>query len=168
MSKDEAALALALIRVLQDRLRAVRAATAKDVTGTWQVSDRNAAVLPDGTKIGSVVLAKGKRTAAVDDADAFLEWVLVTHPDEVEQTVEVRVKRDFVDRMLAFARQTGSTVDPATGEEIPGLLVREGDPVPTTTLERDAPHLVANAWQDGRLSELLAALFRPEIEGGDQ
>ncbi|OLT14487.1 hypothetical protein BJF79_49015 [Actinomadura sp. CNU-125] len=161
-------MALALIKVLQDRLKKARTTTATAVTDTWKVSDRNAAVLPGDTKIGSITLAKGKTTAEVDDEDAFLEWVLVTHPGEVEQKFVVQVKPDFIDRMLAFARQTGSVVDPATGEVIPGLLVREGDPHPMVTLERDAADLVARAWQDGQLGELLGGLFRPELEAGDQ
>lgn len=167
MSKDETALTFALLKVLSARIGAAKKAADQDITGGWEVKDRNAAVLPDGTKIGSVTLAKGKTTVDITDADAFMEWVLETHPDAIEQVQITRVNQDFTDRMVMFARATGSTVDPATGEAVPGLRVREGTPYAMTTLEPDAAELVAKAWQNGELTELIAALVQPTISAGE-
>lgn len=167
MSKDDTALTFALLKVLSTRLGKAKKAADAEIRDGWQVKDRNSAVLP-GTeiKIGSVTLAKGKLTADLVDADKFLEWVLTYHPDQVEQETVTRVNADFTARMISYARQTGSNVDPATGEEIPGLRVQEGDPYAMTILEDDAAEKVAKAWQSGELTELIASLVQPAIEGG--
>lgn len=167
MSAHETALTFALLKVLRDRLSTAKAAADTEIKTTWRVKDRNAAVLPNGAELGSVTLAKGRATAHLADEDAFMAWVLETHPDEVEQISITRVKPDFQDRILSFARQTGTTVDPATGEEVPGVKVVEGDPYPTTRLAPDAEELVAAAWQNGSLPELIGALVQPAIEGAD-
>lgn len=166
MSKDDTALTFALLKVLSTRIGKAKKNADAEIRDGWQVKDRNAAVLPDGTKIGSVTLAKGKLTADLVDADKFLEWVLTYHPDEVEQVTVTRVNADFTARMISYARQTGSNVDPATGEEIPGLRVQEGDPYAMTILADDAAEQVAKAWQNGQLTELIASLVQPAIEGG--
>lgn len=166
MSKDDTALTFALLKVLSTRIGEAKKNADAEIRDGWKVKDRNAAVLPDGTKIGSVTLAKGKLTADIVNQDAFLEWVLATHPDAVEQVTVTRVNPDFAARMVAFARATGSTADPATGEEVPGLRVQEGDPYAMTILEEDAVEQVAKAWQDGELGELIGALVRPAIEQG--
>lgn len=168
MSKDETALTLALLKVLSTRIGAAKKAADKEITESWEVADRNAAVLPrSGTKIGSVTLAKGKRSVDIVDQDAFMEWVLENHPDAIQQVQVTRVDPDFTQRMIAFARATGSTADPATGEEVPGVRVRDGEPYPMTKLEDDAAELVAEAWQSGELSDLIAGLVRPAVEAGE-
>lgn len=167
MSKDETALTVALLKVLSTRIGAAKKTADKDITGGWEVSDRNAAVLPNGTKIGTVTLAKGKRSVDITDQDAYMEWVLEMHPDAVQQVQVTQVDPDFTARMIAFARATGSTADPATGDEVPGLRVRDGDPYPMTKLEDDAAALVAEAWQNGELADLIAALVRPVVEAGE-
>ncbi|HWB34959.1 MAG TPA: hypothetical protein VHA75_02940 [Rugosimonospora sp.] len=167
MSKDETALTVALLKVLSTRIGAAKKAADKDITGGWEVSDRNAAVLPNKAKIGTVTLAKGKRSVDITDQNAFMEWVLENHPDAIQQVQVTQVDPDFTARMVAFARATGSTADPATGEEVPGLRVRDGDPYPMTKLEDNAAELVAEAWQSGELSELIASLVRPAVEAGE-
>lgn len=167
MSKDETALTVALLKVLSGRIGTAKKTADTDITGGWEVSDRNAAVLPNGTKIGTVTLAKGKRNVDITDQDAFMEWVLETHPDAIQQVQVTQVDPDFTNRMISFARATGSTTDPATGEEVPGLRVRDGDPYPMTKLEDDAAELVAEAWQSGELAELIAALVQPTVEAGE-
>ena len=168
MSKDHTALTLALLKVLSSRLGAAKKTADTEITGGWEVADRNAAVLPGGVKIGSVTLAKGKRNVDITDQDAFMEWVLETHPDAIQQVQVTQVDPDFTNRMISFARATGSTADPATGEEVPGLRVRDGDPYPVTRLEDDAFEQVAAAWQNGELGELIAALVQPAVEPGEK
>jgi hypothetical protein len=164
MNKDETALTATLLKVLSTRIGAAKKTADKDITDGWEVSDRNSAVLPGGgPKIGSVTLAKGKRSVDITDADAFMAWVLETHPDAIQQIQVTQVDPDFTARMIAFARATGSTADPATGEEVPGLRVRDGDPYPMVKLEANAAELVAKAWQDGELTDLIAALVQPAV-----
>ena len=168
MTKDQTALTFALLKVLSTRVGAAKQAADADITSGWKVKDRNAAVLPDGTKVGSVTLAKGKTSAEITDADAFMEWVLETHPEAIEQVKITRVSPDFTARMIAFARATGRIDDPATGEAVPGLQVREGDPYAMTTLEDDAVELVAKAWQSGQLGKLIGSLMQPAVDAGEQ
>lgn len=167
MTTHDTALTFALLKVLSTRIGAVKKAADVEITSGWQVGDRNAAVLPNDMKIGSVTLAKGKRNVDITDGDAFMEWVLETHPDAIQQIQVTQVDPDFTARMIAFARATGSTADPATGEEVPGLRVRDGDPYPVTKLEDDAVELVAKAWQNGDLADLLATLVQPAVEAGE-
>lgn len=168
LSRDQTALTLTLLKVLSTRLGAAKKIADKEITDGWAVSDRNAAVLPGGVKIGSVTLAKGKRNVDITDEDAFMEWVLETHPDSIQQVQVTQVDPDFTARMIAFARATGSTTDPATGEEVPGLRVRDGDPYPVTRLEDDAADEIAEAWRNGVLGELIASLVQPAVEAGEQ
>lgn len=167
MTAHDTALTFALLKVLSNRIGAAKKQADAQIRDGWKVKDRNAAVLPDGTEIGSVTLAKGKNTAHLVDEDAFLAWVLEAHPEEIEQVKITRVNPGFQERILSYARQAGEPVDPATGESVPGVAVKEGDPYPTTRLNADAAELVAKAWQDGSLAELVAALVQPAIEGGD-
>ena len=167
MSKEDTALKFALLKVLSTRIGELKKEADADITAGWQVSDRNAAVLPNETRIGSVTLATGRRSVDITDPDAFMEWVLLTHPDEIQQIQVTQVHPDFTARMVAFARATGSTADPATGEEVPGLRVRDGDPYAVTKLEHDAAELVAQAWKDGVLADLIGALVQPAVEAGE-
>lgn len=169
MTAHETALRFALLKVLTGQLGTSKKVADSEIRTTWRVKDRNAALLPDGTEIGAVTLASGKKSAKVNDDDAYLAWVLETHPEEVEQitTTVTRVKPDYTERTLSYARQTGHALDPATGEIVPGVKVEEGDPYTMTRLAPDADQLVAKAWRDGSLMELVATLVQPAIEGGE-
>jgi hypothetical protein len=157
-----------LLKVLTSKLGDAKKVADAEIRNTWRVKDRAAAVLPDGSGIGSVTLAKGRATSKLADEPAYEEWVRDTHPEEIETVTFTRVNPDFTDRLMAFARKVGEPVDPATGQQVPGIEVVEGDPYPTVRLEPDAAELVARAWQDGTLGELVAALLRPAIESGGE
>jgi hypothetical protein len=167
LSKDDTALTLALLKVLSTRIGVAKKAADAEIAG-WEVSDRNAAKLPNGQKIGTVTLATGRRSVDITDGDAFMEWVLETHPEAIQQIKVTRVDPDFTARMIAFARATGSTADPATGEAVPGLRVQDGEPYAMTKLEDDAVEQVAEAWRTGKLTDLFAALVQPAVKAGEQ
>ncbi|MCW2918541.1 MAG: hypothetical protein JWN52_6609 [Actinomycetia bacterium] len=167
MSKHETALKFAVLKILRDRLKAAKEVADGEIVGTWKVKDRNAAVLPDGTEIGSVTLAKGRTTATLSDDEAYFEWVLENHPDEIEQVKVTRVKPGFTERLLNFARQTGDCVNPATGQPVPGISVGQGEPYALPNLAKDADDLITRAWQDGSLAALVATLVQPAVEGGE-
>lgn len=170
MSAHDSALKLALLKLLSTQVKATRETLAGEVVAEWKAKDRNAAVLPGGTTIGTVTLASGSTKAGVSDEDEFMAWVLETHPEEIEQVKVTRVKPGFAERILAHARRAGEPIDPETGEIVPGVTVKDGDPYPLVRLESDAAQLVSAAWQsdeDGILRELLGGLVQPAIEGGE-
>lgn len=165
MTPREAALQLAVLKIIIDGLTDTKKTTNGEVAKEWEVKDRISAVLPDGTKIGTITLCAGRTSAKIDDEDAYLEWVLTTHPEEIEQVV--RVNPGFTARMLSFAKKSGTAVDPATGEEVPGITITTGDPYVLPTLTEDAVDEVGRAWGDGSLNELLAPLVGRAIEAGE-
>ena len=101
--------------------------------------------------------------ANITDEAAYLAWVQRVHPDQIETVV--RVKPDFTDRAKSVARKLGAPVDPATGEEIPGLAVTTGEPYPKVTPVDDAEQAIARAWKAGELADLVGGLLA--IEPGE-
>lgn len=162
---DEAA-KLALLKAVDARLKDARAAADGEIREGWRPGDRNTAVLPDGAEIGTVTLTKGRAKAVMDDEAAFEAWVKATHPEQFETVTVTRVRPEFRERLMSAARQLGHPVDAETGEEVPGITVTTGEPYPMVKLAPDAPALIAAAWQSGGLAEVLAGLFRPELESG--
>ena len=158
---------LALLKVLTGQLGDVKKAADCEIRDTWRPKDRNTAVLPDGTAIGTVGLTKGRTVARLADEAAYRAWVEQAHPDEIETVTTTRVNPAFTERIMSAARQLGMAIDATTGEQVPGVTVETGDPFPTVRLEDGAAALVAAAWQSGQLAELIASLIRPAItEGG--
>jgi hypothetical protein len=157
-----------LLKVLVSKLGEAKTAADAEIRDTWRVKDRAAAVLPGDYAIGSVTLAKGRATSKLTDEAAYEAWVRKTHPDEIETVTIERVNTDFTQRLMSAARQLGIAVDAATGEEVPGIEVVEGDPYPTVRLAPDAAEIVAQAWQDGTLTEVVASLLRGQIEAGGE
>ncbi|MBA9003698.1 hypothetical protein [Thermomonospora cellulosilytica] len=164
MSMHEDAARLAVLRELAARIRTARDAAAEGIRDGWEPGDRATAKLPDGTPVGSVTLAKGRAKADVTDEAAFLEWVARTHPEELETVTVTRVDPEFRERLISAARQLGAAVDPATGEEVPGVTVTVGEPYPQVRLDPAAGEAIAKAWRSGGLAELVGGLL--ELESG--
>lgn len=78
----------------------------------------------DGTDLGAVTLAAGRRAAKVTDEGAFTEWVAQRYPTEVVPTVRDATRRKLLDE----ATKAGDPVDTNTGEVIPGVEVLAGEP----------------------------------------
>lgn len=87
-----------------------------------------------GEDYGTVVLAPGRKAAHVVDDGAFVAWVALRYPDQMVMTV----RPSFRERVLASATRLGDPVDPQTGEVIPGLEIRHGDPYLVTKPSTDA------------------------------
>lgn len=170
MTAHDDAARLALLKVIADRLKETKAVADGQVTAGWRPKDRATAVLPGGSEIGAVTLVSGRKTARMVDETAFTAWVERTHPGEMETVTITRPNPNFVHRLMSAAQQIGHPVDAATGEEVPGIQVVQGDPYPMVKLAPDAAEVVAAAWEDDRglLAELVGELLRPAVEGGSQ
>jgi hypothetical protein len=81
------------------------------------------------TKFATVTRVGGESEAQVTDRGAFQEWVRDTYPDAFDFRVipartEVVIDAQFEADLLARATAVGKPVDPATGEEIPGVRIQ--------------------------------------------
>lgn len=148
-------------------------------TGTTKLD----AVLPDGTKVGSMTRSAGEAIAKVTDPEAFRVWVRDTYPTEHTVTVvpahtEVGVTPTFQAQILAEATAAGVAqyIDPETSElhDVPGVTIVPGK-APTHALTfaraskadaRPGRERVGDAWRSGGLAEILPGLapMPPAIE----
>lgn len=78
----------------------------------------------DRTALASFSKIPGKVSAVVTDEAAFTTWVENNYPSEIVKTVRASAREKF----LKDAAAAGEPVNPATGEVIPGVEIREGDP----------------------------------------
>lgn len=78
------------------------------------------------------------------DERQFVEWVSRTYPDEILQDV----RPAFRDKILSAAKRYGDAIDPATGEFVPGVGFREGDPYITYRAEPGSQEVIAARWHD--------------------
>ncbi|MFD0853368.1 hypothetical protein ACFQ07_14095, partial [Actinomadura adrarensis] len=146
--QHDLALRLALVKVLTDRLKDVKAAAGCEVTDTWRPKDRATVVLPGSdAEIGTVTLSSGSTKARLSDEDAYRTWVEANYPEQIETVTTTRIKPEFTNRLLTFVQRSGKVRDPGTGQEVPGVVVETGDPHPMVKLVRDAPELFAQAWR---------------------
>jgi hypothetical protein len=163
--RHDLALRFAVLKALGGELTTAKRVADCEIRDTWRPGDRNSAALPDGSVVAAVTLAKGTTKASITDEAAYEAWVRHVHPDQIE-TVE-RVKPDFTDRAKAAARKLGHPVDPATGEEIPGMKVERGEPYPVVKPTSDAADAIARAWRAGELDEVVGDLLRPALAPGE-
>jgi hypothetical protein len=151
----EQALRVAVLRALTDRIIEARDAARDELQATLADlgADRATAEL-DGTKVATLTLAGGKRTARVVDDREFLSWVREHRPGEVEQ----RVRDAYRSQLLAAASAAGAPVDPNTGELIPGVEVADGSPYIKTTFTPGGRERIAAAWAAGELDGITGRL----------
>lgn len=156
-------LAAAVTKVLGDRVKAANAAAKDTVLATGAPGDRVTPRLPDGTPLkgASVSIADGRRSLVVVDEREFLTWVKAQHPTEIV-TVE-QVRPSYLDALKAAMDGAGPVFDPATGEEIPGVEARDGDPYVSVRTAGPAVAAIEAAWQSGTLLRDVLAL--PEDSG---
>jgi hypothetical protein len=96
-----------------------------------------------GTNYGTVSVVGGKqRRATVVDEAAFLAWVERTRPDEVVRIVRPATAKAILDAATAAGDEV--PVDPVTGEVIPGVEMREGEPYLTVRPTPLAKELMAD------------------------
>lgn len=106
--------------------------------------DSKSAMLPDGISLGKVSKTRGRSTPAVVNEMEFCRWVKENYPSEIEETV----RPAFRTKMLDTAKAYGEAIDPSTGEVIPGVEYRHGDPYISFRSERGFEQVVAARWEE--------------------
>jgi hypothetical protein len=109
--------------------------------------------LPDGTEVATLTLAGGGTAARVADPGKFLAWVQETHPSETE----VIVRPGYAEQLLRHMTAAGRAVDPGTGEVVPGIEFRQGEPYITPSFARGARpgrDLIRKAWRERSIDPL--------------
>jgi hypothetical protein len=150
---------LIVSRVLSDLLDRADGDLRSDVRTTWLVGDRKGAALA-GRPAGAVQLKKSSRRAIVTDAAAFEAWA--ADRGELESVTVSRVRPAFEAAVVKVAKEKGAAVT-SDGEEIPGIVVVDGEPTVAVTLSDDAEELVRKAWESGELWEIVGSLL-PALE----
>lgn len=166
---------LAALGALLDEVKAAYAAARAEVqqhldqqyqaTGTTTVD----ALLPGGTRVGSVSRTGGEATAQIVDDEAFTAWVRDNYPSEhvveiIPMQVRTSVRPAWQAQALAAMTAAGVPryVDEATGEvhDVPGVEIRPsraaGLRMTYTRRSKKNPvdgrDLVAEAWRSGDLA----------------
>lgn len=106
-----------------------------------------------GIDYGAVVLVPGRKTCHIVDEVAFLGWVASRYPHEIVSMVRPL----FRDRLMATAARLGDPVDPETGEVIPGVEFRAGDPYLAAKPSADAKDRMKTALANNGLLMLGSA-----------
>lgn len=150
----QAAVRLAVIRELEQRIKDARAELNMMFVDSLDVGDSKAASLDDGTKLGKVSYVSGRNSATVTDERALLAWTKANRPDEVVSTV----RESFVTYLKDSAkRHDGFAVDESTGEIVPGMSMREGNPYIMFRAEKGSGEVIAARWRE-LLGDALKAL----------
>lgn len=154
----------AILRALSVEVGTADKQVRKAVLDALSTGERLNAALPDGTLCGRVRVDDGATYARVDDDAELLAWVALHHPTEVE-TVR-RIRPAFLDKLLADAADKDGAFNPTTGEQIPGVAVKKGDPKVVVVLTAADRAAIGRAWADGSLS--LADVIRPALPAGSE
>ncbi|NEC29556.1 hypothetical protein G3I20_23960 [Streptomyces sp. SID8111] len=181
---------LAALGALLDEVKSAYAEARTDVqhhldtqyktSGTTKVD----ALLPGGTKVGSVSRSGGETAAQITDPDAFTAWVRDTFPTEhvveiVPMQVRTSVRPAWQAQALAAMTAAGVPryVDETTGEvhEVPGVAIRPskaaGLRMTYTRRSKGQPldgrELVAEAWRTGSLAAHVLPVLAPAPPPGE-
>ncbi|AVH58412.1 MULTISPECIES: hypothetical protein [Streptomyces] len=139
------------------------------------------ALLPGGTKVGSVSRTGGETAAQIVDPDTFTAWVRDTFPSEhvveiVPMQVRTSVRPAWSDQALAAMTAAGTPryVDEATGEvhDVPGVEIRPsaaaGLRMTYTRKSKNSPYdgreLVAEAWRTDDLAAHVLPVLAPAAQ----
>lgn len=158
MNLRDAALRAAVLKALADEIAATQLVAKAEAREGFEAAGASqaAAVLPDGTKVATVSLAGGGgQTASVTDEGAFLAWVAREHPGET-QTV---VRPEYRKKLLDAAKEAGRPLDPATGEIVPGITMRDTTPYVSVRFRPGGADAIADAWAAGDLKDV--SVVRP-------
>jgi len=136
MSDERTTLAMRSLafRLIQDRLKDADSENRRAVAEAFPVKDRAVVWLPlngEDVEVGHVRKDPGSKTASVVSMTELIDWCEANYPTEVEEyqpAPVTRVRPAFLDKLLAQAKADGAAVDPRTGEVVPGIDVRQGDP----------------------------------------
>lgn len=160
-----------LAKFIEDRVKEARRSLNGDVMATLDPGDRKGAVLPDGSDIGTVSVAKGRKTIRVVDEAAYREWVREHSPHNVFAPEPVEQVRPAYTKALADQAEVvdGLLVDATTGEVVPGIQQVAGEPYVSVKISDTQLDELFEALDRGELNEILTGLLqtaeRPAIEG---
>lgn len=151
-----------LADVIGDELKTVKAEMTAELAASG--ATQAAALLPDGTKVGTSSLSVPKPTARVVDEAAFTGWVAEHAPAETVVTVREAYRKSLLAKLAAAG--AAEVADPDTGEITPvrGVQITVGERTHTVRLSDDGAARIAAAWRDGQLDHRLLDL--PQIAGG--
>jgi hypothetical protein len=155
----------AVLKVLLDEVTAQLAITKLATEAAFKTAESSQApaVLPGGAKVATVSLAGADgKTASVTNTGAFLAWMIANHPEETEVVVRGNAQKKILDA----AKKAGRAVDPATGDVIPGIEVKDSRPYVSILFKPGGADAVADAWLAGELTAV--DLVRPRaVEASD-
>lgn len=150
----DAATRVAIVAALKSKVLEAYELARNESGDQMDSGDRKAVRLGDG-QLGHVVKANGSSRAKVTNEEALIKWVAEHHPDEIVQAV----RPSYVNKLLDDAKHYGQAVDVTTGELVPGVDVRVGNPYVTVRLAEDAGEIIAAHWEK-------ALRHVPELPGG--
>ncbi|WP_430479342.1 hypothetical protein ACQZM9_21930 [Streptomyces sp. P11-1] len=188
----EAVTQQAVLGALLDEVKAAYAAARTDAeylltqqykaTGSTKVD----AMLPDGTKVGSITRTPGETAAKVIDEERFRAWVRDTYPSEhvvkaIPMRIVAEVQPGFTAKLLAEMTAAGRPqyADPTTGEvhDVPGVAIAPARAASTRITygrkskgqPRTGRELIAEAWRTTDLpARILPALAPPPAPAAEQ
>jgi hypothetical protein len=123
------------MKALKPLEEALRAAVTADMAA--RRVERVGAYLPGGDKIGSVGLAKGRKTATVTDPTAALRWALAKYPETIVQAINPAFLKAITDYAAKVGEAGEPGVDPADGQMLDFIEVRQGAPYVTVSTTKE-------------------------------
>ena len=147
------ALTVAFLKVLSDYFAAKYREVRAEQEARMKRGDRLTARDPqDDTKLASVTLTDPKKYVSVTDADAFTQWMVDNYPALTETVTEInasdamvksvlfqhapelltyrrRVRPSDLGELKAACVTLGAIVGPGAEADVPGLELRESEPV---------------------------------------
>ncbi len=133
---------LAVLRALKNRVKEVEAEISADLLSTMDEGDAKAASLTDGTRLGKVSVGRGRTSVAIVNETEFVSWVRKNYPDEITESV----RESFRSKVLDSAKRHHLPVDETTGEIIPGVDLRVGNPFLSFRGEPGWEGVIAERW----------------------
>jgi len=106
--------------------------------------DSKAANLSDGVRLGKFTKTRGRLAPTVTDEATLLKWVQAHYPDEIEPAI----RPAFRTKLLDTAKKYGEAIDLSTGEVVPGIELRHGDPFISFRSEPGYQQVVAERWHE--------------------
>ena len=140
----EIAVKLAVLRALKYHIREIETELGVDLLSELDDGDAKAATLDDGTRLGKFTRTRGKRMPTVVNERQFVDWVRKHYPTEITEAV----REPFRSNLLDSAKEYGVAVDKKTGEVIPGVELRTGNPSISWRGEHGWEQVVFARWQE--------------------
>lgn len=161
-----AALRVAVLRVLTDKVKAATDTSRKQAVDAMNTGDRLNPTAGD-TRLAAVTKTQGRTTATVTDPDAFAAWCAEHYPTEVEHKPVVRPA--WAKAVLDASKAAGQPCAPDGTLDVPGVSVSTGEPGLTVRLTPEADAAVEALWRSGAISldgSLLELPSNLSTEGG--